>query len=84
MNGISATNGTIDNDGTIQNQGDLINNTTTLFASGSTGTFIFNGSSHQEITGDNDVGFYGTVEIDNANSVSITNTVTGSDQVIYG
>ncbi len=84
MDGIFATNGTIDNDGTIHNQGDLINNTATLFASGSTGTFIFNGSSHQEITGDNDVGFYGTVEIDNASGVSVTNTTTGADQAING
>ena len=84
MDGISATDGIIDNDGTIQNQGDLINNTSTLFDSGSTGTFIFNGSSLQEITGDNDVGFYGAVEIDNASGVSITNNATGADQTING
>lgn len=84
MNGITATDATIDNDGTIENRGDLINNTSTLFTSGSTGTFIFNGSSHQEITGDNDVGFYGTVEIDNTNDVSITSTLTGAGQNIFG
>jgi len=82
-NGITSDDGTIDNDGTIENKGDLVNNTAGLFTNTSTGTFAFSGSSAQEITGDMDVGFYGTVRINNANGVSITATSTGDDQTIY-
>ena len=82
--GITATNATITNNGTIENKGDLVNNTSGLFASGSSGTFSFNGSSVQEITGDADADFYGTLEIDNSSGVSITSTLTGSDQTING
>jgi hypothetical protein len=82
--GIIATNATITNNGIIENKGNLTNNTSGLFASSSSGTIVFNGSSAQEITGTNDVNFYGTVEIDNTNGVSITSTSTGSDQTING
>lgn len=82
--GITATNGTIINNGTIENRGDLVNNTSSLFSSGSTGTFAFNGSSPQEITGNTDADFYGTLEIDNSSGVSLTSTSTGSDQTVNG
>ncbi len=82
--GITSTGATFDNKGTIENKGDLVNNTSVLFASSSTGTFKFNGTAAQEITGDNDVGFYGVTEIDNTTGVSITNTSTGADQTING
>ncbi len=82
-NGITADNGVIDNYGTIENKGDLVNDSDTLFTSSSTGTFEFNGSSAQEITGDHDVGFYGNLVINNSNNVSITNTSTGANQTIY-
>ena len=82
--GITATNATITNNGTIENKGDLVNNTSGLFASGSSGTFVFNGSSAQEITGDTDADFYGTLEIDNSTGISITSTSTGNDQTVNG
>lgn len=81
-NGITSNGGTIDNDGTIENKGDLINNDAALFASASAGTFTFSGTSAQEITGDTDADFYGTVRINNSNGVSITTTHTGDDQTI--
>ncbi len=82
--GIVNNSGTIDNKGTIENKGDLVNNTSTLFATTSTGTFKFNGTTAQEITGNFDAGFYGITEIDNTNGVSITTTSTGADQTING
>ncbi len=82
--GITATNATITNNGTIENKGDLINNTSSLFAIGSSGTFVFKGSSAQEITGNADAGFYGTLEINNSTGVSLTSTSTGSDQTVNG
>jgi len=82
--GITSTGATLDNKGTIENKGDLVNNTSVLFASSSTGTFKFNGTTAQEITGDHDVGFYGVTEIDNTSGVSVTNTSTGADQTING
>ncbi|MCF8235823.1 MAG: T9SS type A sorting domain-containing protein [Bacteroidales bacterium] len=82
-NGITSDDGTIDNDGTIENKGDLVNNTSGLFASTSTGTFTFSGSSAQEITGNMNVGFYGTVRINNSNGVAITSTSNGYDQTIF-
>jgi len=82
--GIIADNGTIKNEGTIHNLGDLINNSSTLFTSNSTGTFVFDGSSRQEISGNNDIGFYGTLEIDNAAGVSISDVSTGVNQTVNG
>ena len=82
--GITATNATITNNGTIENKGHLVNNTSGLFAGTSTGTFKFNGSTAQEITGDTDADFYGILEIDNSSGVSITATATGSDQTVNG
>lgn len=82
--GIEATSATITNNGTIENKGDLVNNTAALFDNSSTGTVKFNGSSAQEITGDADAGFYGTLEIDNSNGVSLTSTSTGSNQTVNG
>ncbi len=82
--GITATDATITNNGTIENKGDLVNNTNGLFDNGSIGTFVFNGSSSQEITGDADAEFYGTIEIDNASSISIKTGSTGHSQTING
>lgn len=82
--GITATNATITNDGTIEVKGDLVNNTSGLFAVASSGTVTFNGSAAQEITGDTDADFYGTLEIDNASGVSLTTTSTGADQTVNG
>ena len=82
--GIVSDNGTIDNDGSIYNPEDLINNTSTLFSSGSSGTFIFNGTTLQEISGNHDAGFYGVLKIDNAAGVAITGTSTGADQTVNG
>jgi len=86
VNGIVNNGGSIDiaSTGLVEIQGDLENNATTLITSASAGIFKFNSSSAQEITGDHDAEFYGTVEIDNTNGVSVTNTVTGADQTIYG
>ena len=81
---ITSTGATFDNKGTIENKGDLVNNTSVLFATSSTGTFKFNGTTAQEITGDHDVGFYGVTEIDNTSGVSVTNTSAGADQTING
>jgi len=78
--GIVNNDGSIDNAGTIEIKGDLENNTSFLTTTGSTGTIKFNGSAAQEITGDADAVFYGTVEIDNSTGVSIT----GVDQTING
>ncbi len=83
-NDIVNSGGTIKNNGDISVQGDLTNNTSGLFDATSSGTVTFNGSSAQEITGDHDVAFYGTVDIDNANGVSITTTSTGTNQTING
>lgn len=83
-NDIVNTGGTIDNNGDIFIKGDLTNNTNGLLTSSSSGTVTFNGSAAQEITGDNDVGFYGTVDIDNSNGVSLTATSTGANQTING
>jgi len=82
--GIVSNGGSIDNAGTIEIKGDLENNTSALTTTGSTGTIKFNGSAAQEITGDADAAFYGTVEIDNSTGVSITNTATGAHQTING
>ena len=89
---IITANGIVNNDGSIdmtssaiiENRGNLENNSSGLFTSTSTGTLKFNGNSAQEITGDHDAEFYGTVEIDNPNGVSITNSATGDDQTING
>jgi len=81
---LTTTNTNLINEGTVLLEGDLENNTSDLFDASSSGTFTFGGSSAQEITGDNDVGFYGTVDIDNSNGVSITSTSTGADQTING
>ncbi len=89
---VIATNGFVNNGGSIdvastgviEIKGDLVNNSTALITGTSTGTFKFNGISAQEITGNHDAEFYGTLEIDNSNGVSVTNTVTGADQTIYG
>jgi len=75
---------TFGNDGTIEIKGNLTNNTSVLFADTSTGTVKFNGTAAQEITGNNDVGFYGVTEIANSAGVSVTNTSTGADQTING
>ena len=83
-NDIVNSGGTITNNGDFEVQGDVTNNTSDLFNSTSSGTVTFNGSSAQEITGDHDVNFYGTVDIDNANGVSITATSTGTNQTING
>lgn len=81
-NGIVNNGGSIDIASTavIENQGDLENNVSGLITATSTGTFKFNGSVAQEITGNHDAEFYGNVEIDNSNGVSITS----ADQTING
>lgn len=83
VNDVVNTDGKINNSGTVQIKGDLENNTSGLMISTSSGILKFNGSSTQEITGDADASFYGTVEIDNSNGVSIK-TSTGHDQTING
>lgn len=82
--GVTATNATITNNGTIENKGDLVNNTSGLFHSSSSGTFAFSGTSAQEITGNTDAGFYGTLEIDNTTGVAVTSTSTGANQTVNG
>jgi len=47
--GFTADNGSIENQGTITNLGDLINNTSALFTSNSTGTFIFKGTTMLQV-----------------------------------
>ena len=76
--------GTINNSGTISLSGNLTNNTSTLLNSSSSGTISFDGSSAQEITGDTDAEFYGTLKINNSSGVALTNTSTGSDQTVNG
>ncbi len=83
-NDINNSGGTIKNNGDLSVKGDIVNNTNGLFDATSLGTVTFEGSSAQEITGDHDVGFYGTVDIDNSSGVAITNTSTGSDQTVNG
>ncbi len=78
-NGGSITN----NEGTVEIKGHLQNNTSGLMNPLSDGIVKFNGSSAQEIYGDFDAAFYGTVEIDNSAGVSIK-TSTGHDQTING
>jgi len=84
VNDIISSGGSIANNGSVSVQGDITNNTSDLFDATSSGTVTFNGSSAQEITGDHDVDFYGTVDINNTNGVSLTATSTGSDQTING
>ena len=83
-NDITNSGGTIENNGDLSVNGNIVNNADSLFDSGSSGTVTFEGSSAQEITGTNDVVFFGTVKIDNSNGVALTNTSTGSDQTING
>jgi hypothetical protein len=84
VNDINNTSGTIDNDGTLYIIGDVTNNNGGMFDSGSSGTVTFIGSSAQEITGASTVHFYGTTNINNSSSVSISNTTTGASQQIHG
>ena len=81
---LTNTSGTITNSGTVTIKGDITNNSGDLMASSSTGTVEFAGSSAQEITGADTIKFAGTVTINNANGVSLTNTTTGSAQQING
>ncbi len=83
-NAVINSGGTIKNNGNVSIQGNLTNNTGDLFDATSSGTVAFNGSSAQEITGDHDVNFYGTVDINNSNGVSLTATSTGANQTING
>ncbi len=76
--------GTITNNGSVDIKGDVTNNTGGLFDSGSSGTVSFVGSSAQEITGAATIHFYGDLEIDNSNGVSLTSTATGADQEVHG
>jgi len=84
VNDVVNTLGTIDNDGTVSIKGDVTNNNGGLFDSGSGGTVTFTGASAQEVTGAATVHFYGTLDINNSNGVSLTNTTTGADQEIHG
>jgi hypothetical protein len=83
-NDVTNSGGTITNNGNLYIKGNLVNNTAALMASSSTGTVTFNGSSSQEITGDYDASFYGTLKIDNASGVALTSTSTGSNQTVNG
>lgn len=83
-NDITNSGGTITNNGDVSVKGDITNNTSDLFDASSTGTVTFEGTSAQEITGDHDIAFYGTVDINNTNGVSLTATSTGADQTING
>ena len=83
-NDITNTGGTITNNGDVSVKGDITNNTSNLFDASSSGTVTFEGSAAQEITGDHDLSFYGTVDINNTNGVSLTSTSTGADQTING
>lgn len=84
VNDIVSNSGTLKNSGTVNVKGDVTNNTGSLIEATSTGTVTFNGSSAQEITGAATVHFYGTLDINNSNGVSITNTTTGAAQEIHG
>ncbi len=81
---IDNTSGAITNDGDIYIKGDITNNSGDLFDSDSDGTVTLNGSSPQEITGSSTTHFYGTLDVNNFNDVSLTSTTSGSDQQIQG
>ncbi len=81
---INNTSGIIENNGELKVQGNITNNGGGLFSSGSTGTISFEGSSAQEITGASTIHFYGNVDVNNINGVSLTNTETGSSHEIHG
>ena len=85
-NEVISTDGIINNSGTVEIKGDLENNTSGLMASSSSGTLKFNGSSAQEITGDYDAGFYGTVIIDNSTGVTVNygNTTFNNSLTVNG
>ncbi|MFK5857060.1 MAG: hypothetical protein QM503_13090 [Bacteroidota bacterium] len=84
VNDVVNTSGTIDNDGTVTINGDVTNNGGGLFDSGSTGTVTFAGASAQEVTGTATVHYYGTLNINNSNGVSITDGSTGAAQEVHG
>jgi hypothetical protein len=84
VNDIVNNGGTITNNGTLDIKGNIENNTSDLLSSASSGIVKFSGTAAQQITGNHDVAFYGTLDINNSNGVSITNTSTGADQTIYG
>ena len=85
-NEVISTDGIINNSGTVEIKGDLENNTSGLMASSSSGTLKFNGSTAQEITGDYDAGFYGTVIIDNSTGVTVNygNTTFNNSLTVNG
>ena len=84
VNDVVNTSGTITNSGTVSVKGDVTNNGGGLIHSTSTGTVTFTGSSAQEITGTTSIHFYGTMDVNNSNGVSLTNTTTGTDHEIHG
>lgn len=84
VNDVINTSGIINNSGTVYVNGDVTNNGGGLFDSGSNGIVTFTGSSTQEVTGTAGVHYYGTLNINNSNGVSITNTTTGASQEIHG
>jgi hypothetical protein len=81
---LASDNGTLDNQGTVKLKGKLENNTSALFSSTSSGTFIFEGSTQQVITGNADAGFRGTTVVNNASGVALTSASTGSSQSVNG
>ncbi len=84
VNDVVNTSGTITNSGTVSVKGDVTNNGGGLIHSTSTGTVTFTGSSSQEISGTASVHFYGTLNVNNSNGVSLTNTSTGADHEVHG
>lgn len=83
-NDINCSGGTIKNNGEVTVLGDITNNSGALMDATSSGTLTFEGFSAQEITGTASSTFYGTVDINNANGVALTNTSTGNHQTIAG
>ena len=80
VNDIENTSGNIENNGTLTITEDVANNSGGLFDNTSTGTVNFSGGSAQTITGTSTLHFYGTLDINNTNGISIS----GSDQQIHG
>lgn len=68
--------GDIENDGTTTVKDDVVINTGGTYNSGSTGTLVFAGTVDQDVSGTATPTFYGTVEVNNGNNVTLSTDVT--------
>lgn len=82
-NDITTAGGTIKNLGEITVLGDITNNSGILFDALSNGTISFEGSSAQEITGTSPTTLKGTVVINNANGVGLTQSQSIPDNLTF-